>query len=69
MTSEWQPIETAPKYGQWVIVAVKKEYPFPYMVGGAKYIDGAWWFGDNAPMDGSGPFYPSHWQPFPEPPE
>lgn len=69
--SEWQKIETAPKDGTHVIVAVMG------VVGEARFYveDGpeheGWYWADQHWTDAVGgePFFPRHWQPLPEPPK
>lgn len=63
---EWQPIETAPKHGAFVLVwdAPGDDYPCALV---AAYVD--------APRSGwreQGGYYfatPTHWMPLPEPPK
>ena len=68
-TATWQPIETAPKDGQWLILYT--------LIGGVQcgYWGGTYfgrdpdWIqyahrGDLEPIDG----VPTHWMPLPEPP-
>ena len=61
--TEWQPIETAPKDGTFILVAVTGEV--------ATHIMLVWWFDGwcldmtNTPIVGK----PTHWMPLPEPPK
>ncbi len=68
--SEWQPIETAPRDGTHVIVA------YDEIVGEARFDDeggphAGWYWTDQHWTDAVGgeAFYPTHWQPLPEPPK
>lgn len=72
--SEWQPIETAPKDGTWVLLFVERY--------GAKYWLAGHWFSGSDGSCGwvSASFYaephvnwttcsdPTHWMPLPDPP-
>jgi hypothetical protein len=59
--SEWQPIETAPKDGAWVMAYSEDEGPvFVNNLGGDWYTDG----NDHWPI-----LDLTHWQPLPEPPK
>ena len=59
----WQPIETAPKDGREVLVAVDKSYTGGVLVALWCAHDEAWkdWDLDT--------WEPTHWMPLPEPPE
>lgn len=63
MNGEWQPIDTAPKDDEPVLVW----YPQAFRGRGGCYValwqDGAWWAAVNAFK-----FKPSHWMPLPVPP-
>lgn len=71
----WQPIETAPKDGTWVLAyspdAAGGDYPPVFIVqwrDDDDYPDGgAWWLDHDAgfPVDAD----PSHWMPLPPKPE
>ena len=71
--TEWQPIETAPKDGTWILGYHPKEWPIIcwYMVCitdpmGNHYEHEAW-----HRMNGAGVSMfnsPTHWMPLPEPP-
>lgn len=60
----WQPIETAPVDGTYVLVADGQT------VGEAKFHEGeGWWWAGNHPTDSWGSaIYPTHWMPLPSPP-
>jgi hypothetical protein len=77
---EWQPIETAPRDGTSVILAVTGGKNGP-VVGEARWWEeweehgGDWYWAGNTPGDyHGGPISeinfgtPSHWMPMPEPP-
>lgn len=59
--SEWQPIETAPKDGTYVLLWAAQESECP-MVG---YFGVRRW---ELAHNDTEPFTPSHWMPLPEPP-
>lgn len=63
--SGWQPIETAPKDGSWIIVASTHNR---YYLAAVQWNDDYWWdvneANHNDPMD----YAATHWQPFPDPP-
>jgi hypothetical protein len=59
--SEWQPIETAPKDGTWILVFENHEKPLDTVMWNHFY--GLWRNGYNDHAS-----YPTHWQPLPEPP-
>lgn len=72
--SEWQPIESAPKDGQKLLLWFLGE-----VVVGKWSSDYRWWYGNNvkwfdgqqlvtALQDGVGQGGPTHWQPHPAPP-
>lgn len=66
MTSEWQPIETAPK-DRPIIVSNGEA------VGEAQYHESAegWWWAGYHPTDASDGcvWQPAHWMPLPAPPK
>lgn len=74
---EWLPIDTAPKDGTNVILAVMGGPNGP-AIGEARWWDndgGDWWWAGNSPGDyHGGPVseinfgMPTHWMPMPEPP-
>lgn len=64
----WQPIETAPKDGQNVIVASASESGF-YTVGEAFYEDQWFWSGCRECSVNDAGFEATHWMPLPEPPK
>lgn len=56
--NNWQPIETAPKDGTWVLAA--------HASSGDMFI--VCWRGIGWINDDMGECWPTHWQPLPEPP-
>ena len=66
---EWQPIETAPKSGQTILLHSSQidehGYPWGILMGG---WDGDKWDLANWPNVGSKGFTPEHWVHLPEPP-
>lgn len=57
---EWQPIETAPKDGTFVLAYRPCDPYFEPMY----FNDGIWhWFDGDSPS-----FQPTHWMPLPDPP-
>lgn len=68
---EWQPIETAPKDGSWVVILVyeesadwcKDDYPngVPYAEV-SRYADEGYWQSDSI-------YSPTYWMPLPAAPE
>lgn len=70
--SAWQPIETAPKDGTWVLLFSPDAEPDTPFIGQWRDVEdypdgGAWWEnnGSSYCIDAD----PSHWQPLPESPE
>lgn len=61
--SDWQPIETAPKDGTWVIMACTWN---KYTRGAVQFVDGVWLDWRDCQFDIT---TASHWQLFPAPPE
>jgi len=61
--TDWKPIETAPKDGTFILVAVPGEVAIHIML--VWWLDG--WCLDmtNTPIVGN----PTHWMPLPEPPK
>jgi len=63
--SEWQPIETAPKYGDVIVTNGTA-------VGEARYYadEDGWWWAGSSPTDfcDHKVWNPSHWMPLPSPP-
>lgn len=60
---EWQPIETAPKDGTFILVAVPGDVKTHIML--VWWVDG-WCFDmTKTPITGT----PTHWQPLPKPPK
>jgi hypothetical protein len=61
---EWQPIESAPKDGKWVLLW------WPYW--SSLPVIGLWlhghWYSDSAVSDSEGNQNPTHWHPLPAPP-
>lgn len=67
----WYPIETAPKDGEWVLVAVSKVWEDSPFCGVCQFRDGAWnlLIKDNASSTDYQTFgRPTHWSPLPKPP-
>lgn len=71
--SEWQPIETAPNDGRWVIVAIEydtlDDYPF---CGVCQFRRGQWQIlvDENTNYLSDTSFgSPTHWMPLPNPPK
>jgi hypothetical protein len=63
--SEWQPIETAPKEGEAILVYFQK-WKSQYVVSWGSSFDGdGWWCLDNMLSAADA----SHWMPLPEPPK
>jgi hypothetical protein len=70
---EWQPIETAPKDGTRIILAMAEDRDGP-LVGEGYYTDGEWWWSGTGPhiYHCGGPISEmnfgkvSHWQPMPD---
>ena len=64
--NEWQPIETAPKDGRWVLVFIPEAYNWHY---GERHC--AKWVSRESgwSMPGIGGLSPTHWMPLPEPPK
>ena len=60
---DWQPIETAPKDGTFILVAVSGDFALHIML--VWWIDGWCWDMTNTPIVGE----PTHWMPLPEPPK
>jgi len=60
---EWQPIETAPKDGAWLLLYWVTMpitlYPF------CAFWDDGWW---HPSFRDYGEVFPTHWMPLPEPP-
>jgi hypothetical protein len=77
MENKWQPIETAPKNGQYILLADYSGYAFLGEDG--MWIASGYWLPEHDPArmgaeghwtDGVEFLYtPSHWQPLPEPPQ
>lgn len=72
---EWQPIETAPKDGREVILAVSYRTGIPFGMVVGHYMDGGYCIEDHPPIDRGWYFWngmgfdkasvPSHWMPLP----
>ena len=60
--SEWQPISTAPKDGEWILLYEERDDEHAIECG---FFDCGDWYGP----DHIYTIYPTHWQPLPEPPE
>jgi hypothetical protein len=69
---KWRPIDTAPKDGQHVIVAVTGDDPPGYGYVAEAYFDedaDRWYSANTHSTDyHDGSLYPSHWMPLPTPP-
>jgi len=71
MKSNWKPIDTAPKNGDWIILY----YPsyISEKVTPARFVDdpavGYIWEGVDGYSYPNGEDSPTHWMPLPEPPE
>jgi len=60
---KWEPIDTAPKDGRWVLVTWTGQ---PHRCEAMKYVESGewmWWEGDTTTKP------PTHWQPLPAPPQ
>lgn len=76
--STWQPIETAPKDGREVLLAVKMRAGIPYGLLVGHFMPGGHCIDDHPPIDRGWYFWsgcmfdmasePTHWQPLPEHP-
>ena len=70
MTTDWQPIETAPKEGYadlWVV----NRFGQSYRIADCRYVPHlqTWFENDNDPVgDSIIPLTITHWMPVPEPP-
>lgn len=60
--SQWQPIETAPKDGTWVLCFVPDNCPEYENTLVLRYVIGSWG------RPGIGGYRPTYWQPLPNPP-
>ena len=79
MSENWKPIETAPRDGTHVMLGYKakssrsKSYPYHKAWSAPGWFDkenGNWWnTGEHHTDYHAEPIYPSHWQPYPEPPQ
>jgi len=70
MTNEWQPIETAPKDGKWVLVYVNAWGRHEFAV--CFFRDDKWVYVDSNFEDINEDIEfgaPTHWMPLPEPPK
>lgn len=67
----WQPIETAPKDGTWMIIFVADSplYANPFMARWDKRPGGGWWAGFDGYGEDDLVRAPTHWMPLPEPPK
>ena len=66
---EWQPIETAPKDGTWILVIIAGEHPdgYPYIPACAQWRDGGWFETNDTEPAEDWPL--THWMPLPAPPK
>lgn len=69
--SEWQPIETAPKDGRWILAAWYHDDAddFGVAVGCVRYAGQHVWREKEGTGVDSAVGAPSHWMPLPEPPK
>jgi hypothetical protein len=67
--TDWQPIETAPKDGTWLLVG-EHRYAHPFVARWTEHPTGGYWQQDNQGVwdDDMGYWQPTHWQPLPVPP-
>lgn len=66
----WQPIETAPKDGTWLLAIVNGIHPIigkPFVPSVVHFDDGIWTENDRAGRDDED-WRPTHWMQLPEPP-
>lgn len=67
----WQPIETAPKDGAWILVVDytdDESFGVAYwFAGDGEYKDAGWY--STSCCDDITMFYPTHWMPLPQPPK
>lgn len=61
----WQPIETAPRNGTWVLLRWIDEVQFEQISKGAFHTGYRYWHCPFCMPD----LEPTHWMPLPEPPE
>jgi hypothetical protein len=63
----WQPIETAPKDGTFILgYYADRPWLWDIVQWDAGYLGGAWWGGGH---ENDGPLFPpTHWMPLPDPP-
>lgn len=61
--SEWQPIETAPKDGEMVLLFVPLKHNGKFHMGAYRFDNGHWWTDSHTFVSN-----PSHWMPLPKPP-
>lgn len=74
MNNQWQPIETAPKDGTWIILGYYPDYMEGEQQGNHSQI--AWWndtrqlwCNNDKFLNATGIFSPTHWMPLPEGPK
>lgn len=70
MSTEWQPIETAPKDGTRILAIVAGRHPDtgePFIPDVVEW-DGGRWFSENW-WDDNALYSPTHWMPLPNPPK
>jgi hypothetical protein len=66
---KWQPIETAPQDGTWVLLACGSGGDGWVVAGWLDTEHGGYWHVNEHWTDAhSSPIYPTHWMPYPEPP-
>ena len=65
---QWQPIDTAPRYGTYILLGAPGYIPETGCWDESPWLNG-WYCGGNG-SDSYGPAYsPTHWMPVPAPPE
>jgi len=65
----WQPIETAPIDGTWVLVVIcgTHEDGYPYVPSVDQWVDGHWDIENY--LETGKEWHPTHWMPLPELPK
>ena len=65
--TEWQPIETAPKNGELILLSPAFDRPYAIGRWAWEYGDGLWFMDSVGTLCGI--WKPTHWMPLPEPPK
>lgn len=65
--SEWQPIETAPKRGDVLLWFDNCVHEGCWIRKQREFVEGWYWAGYSERP--TGPLYPTHWMPLPDPPK